>query len=120
MTNTPYLSDNHPRLLTVAVTSRALFDLEEGNALFEREGLEAYAQYQRQREDDRGSVQGDLMMVWKCRELRGRSGRQKPLRVERSVQRSRWSARCSPAASDRGRLSRTRGPCRGGRHGSRR
>ena len=52
MTNTPYLSDNHPRLLTVAVTSRALFDLEEGNALFEREGLEAYAQYQRQREDE--------------------------------------------------------------------
>jgi 5'-nucleotidase len=52
MTNTPYLSDNHPRLLTVAVTSRALFDLEEGNALFEREGLEAYAQYQRQREEE--------------------------------------------------------------------
>ena len=38
-----------PHPLTVAVTSRALFDLEEGNALFEREGLEAYAQYQRQR-----------------------------------------------------------------------
>ena len=51
MTTTPYLTDNEPRLLTVAVTSRALFDLEEGNALFEREGLEAYAAYQRERED---------------------------------------------------------------------
>src|SRR5690606_17501351 len=43
---------NTPRLLTVAVTSRALFDLEEGHALFEREGLEAYATYQRLHEDD--------------------------------------------------------------------
>lgn len=51
MTNQAYLSDNQPRLLTVAVTSRALFDLEEGNALFERDGLQAYADYQRQRED---------------------------------------------------------------------
>ena len=41
MTTTPYLSDNQPRLLTVAVTSRALFDLEEGNALFEDAGLDA-------------------------------------------------------------------------------
>lgn len=46
------MADNSPRLLTVAVTSRALFDLEEGHALFEREGLEAYAAYQRAHEDD--------------------------------------------------------------------
>ena len=46
------MGDNTPRLLTVAVTSRALFDLEEGHALFEREGLEAYAAYQRAHEDD--------------------------------------------------------------------
>ena len=46
------MGDNTPRLLTVAVTSRALFDLEEGHALFEREGLEAYAAYQRLHEDD--------------------------------------------------------------------
>jgi len=44
--------DTAPRLLTVAVTSRALFDLEEGNALFEREGVAAYADYQRAHEDD--------------------------------------------------------------------
>ncbi|HEY0334332.1 MAG TPA: 5'-nucleotidase [Stenotrophomonas sp.] len=46
------MPDNTPRLLTVAVTSRALFDLEEGHALFEREGVEAYAAYQREHEDD--------------------------------------------------------------------
>jgi 5'-nucleotidase len=46
------MGDNTPRLLTVAVTSRALFDLEEGHALFERDGLEAYAAYQREHEDD--------------------------------------------------------------------
>jgi len=46
------MGDNTPRLLTVAVTSRALFDLEEGHALFEREGVEAYAAYQREHEDD--------------------------------------------------------------------
>ncbi len=46
------MADNTPRLLTVAVTSRALFDLEEGHALFEREGLEAYAAHQRAREDE--------------------------------------------------------------------
>ncbi|MCW4455449.1 5'-nucleotidase [Flavobacterium sp. MXW15] len=46
------MGDNTPRLLTVAVTSRALFDLEESHALFEAEGVEAYAEYQRQHEDD--------------------------------------------------------------------
>ncbi|MCL7713975.1 5'-nucleotidase [Stenotrophomonas mori] len=46
------MGDNTPRMLTVAVTSRALFDLEEGHALFEREGVEAYAAYQREHEDD--------------------------------------------------------------------
>ncbi|KQO02470.1 MULTISPECIES: 5'-nucleotidase [Stenotrophomonas] len=46
------MGDNTPRLLTVAVTSRALFDLEEGHALFESEGVEAYAAYQREHEDD--------------------------------------------------------------------
>lgn len=38
--------------LTVAISSRALFDLDESNAVFEREGLEAYRQYQIDHEDD--------------------------------------------------------------------
>lgn len=46
------MSDNSPRLLTVAVTSRALFNMEESHALFEREGVEAFSRYQREHEDD--------------------------------------------------------------------
>ncbi len=46
------MADNTPRLLTVAVTSRALFDLEESHALYEREGVDAFSDYQRRREDD--------------------------------------------------------------------
>jgi len=38
--------------LIVAISSRALFDLEDSHDLFEREGLEAYARFQRLHEDD--------------------------------------------------------------------
>ncbi|HET8819099.1 MAG TPA: 5'-nucleotidase [Xanthomonadaceae bacterium] len=38
--------------LIVAISSRALFDLEDSHRLFERDGLEAYADYQRAHEDD--------------------------------------------------------------------
>ncbi len=38
--------------LVVAITARALFDLEDSHGLFEAEGVEAYADHQRQREDD--------------------------------------------------------------------
>ena len=38
--------------LIVAISSRALFDLEDSHLLFEREGLEAYADYQRAHEED--------------------------------------------------------------------
>jgi 5'-nucleotidase len=38
--------------LIVAISSRALFDLEDSHVLFEREGLEAYARFQRLHEDD--------------------------------------------------------------------
>jgi len=37
--------------LVVALSARALFDLEESHAVFEAEGVEAYARYQRSRED---------------------------------------------------------------------
>jgi 5'-nucleotidase len=39
-------------MLTVAITARALFDLEAWHALFEREGLAAYAEHQRATEDE--------------------------------------------------------------------
>ena len=38
--------------LVVAITARALFDMEDSHGLFERKGIEAYADYQRIREDD--------------------------------------------------------------------
>jgi 5'-nucleotidase len=38
--------------LTVAISSRALFDLSDSNGVFERDGLEAYRQYQIEHEDD--------------------------------------------------------------------
>lgn len=38
--------------LIVAITSRALFHLEDSNELFEREGLAAYAAFQRENEDE--------------------------------------------------------------------
>ncbi len=41
-----------PGRLVVAVSSRALFDLEASHALFEREGLLTYAQFQRENEDN--------------------------------------------------------------------
>jgi 5'-nucleotidase len=41
-----------PDTLTVAISSRALFDLEDSHALFEREGIAAYSAFQRAHEDD--------------------------------------------------------------------
>ncbi len=41
-----------PNRLVVAITARALFDLEESHAVFQKAGLEAYADYQRQREHE--------------------------------------------------------------------
>ena len=38
--------------LVVAISSRALFDLDESHAVFESEGLEAYAEYQISRENE--------------------------------------------------------------------
>ena len=38
--------------LIVAISSRTLFDLEDSHVLFERDGLDAYAEFQRSREDD--------------------------------------------------------------------
>ena len=38
--------------LVVAISSRALFDLGESHALFEREGIDAFARYQIAPEDE--------------------------------------------------------------------
>lgn len=39
-------------ILIVAISSRALFDLEEGHKIYESEGIDAYCQYQIEREND--------------------------------------------------------------------
>ena len=41
-----------PDRLVVAITARALFDLEDSHALFESDGVRAYADFQREREND--------------------------------------------------------------------
>ncbi|MDQ3038328.1 MAG: 5'-nucleotidase [Pseudomonadota bacterium] len=43
---------NSSNPLVVAITARALFDLEDSHGLFEAEGVAAYAHHQRQREDE--------------------------------------------------------------------
>ncbi len=37
--------------LVIAISSRALFDLEEENQIFEKDGLDAYYKYQLENED---------------------------------------------------------------------
>ncbi|GAB2616527.1 5'-nucleotidase [Novilysobacter erysipheiresistens] len=46
------MPDANANPLIVAISSRTLFDLEDSHALFEREGLDAYAAFQRSHEDD--------------------------------------------------------------------
>lgn len=38
--------------LVIAISSRALFNLDESHTIFENQGLDAYARYQIDREDD--------------------------------------------------------------------
>jgi 5'-nucleotidase len=46
------MPDRDANPLIVAISSRTLFDLEDSHVLFEREGLDAYAAFQRSHEDD--------------------------------------------------------------------
>ena len=39
-------------MLVIGISSRALFDLEHENAIFDNEGVEAYTAYQREHEND--------------------------------------------------------------------
>ena len=46
------LSETPPRTLALAISSRALFDLDQAHQLYESEGLDAYTRYQMQHEND--------------------------------------------------------------------
>lgn len=50
--HTAHMSESVAKPLVVAITSRALFDMEDSHVLFEREGLEAFSAYQRRHEDE--------------------------------------------------------------------
>jgi 5'-nucleotidase len=53
MTSTPSPDPHAPDSpMVVAITARALFDLEQSHGLYEREGVAAYAEFQRTREND--------------------------------------------------------------------
>ncbi|WP_376695252.1 5'-nucleotidase [Wenzhouxiangella sp. EGI_FJ10305] len=45
-------SEVQPGPLIIGISSRALFDLDESHRVFEKEGLERYMEYQREREDE--------------------------------------------------------------------
>ena len=45
------MMNEKPNTLVVGVSSRALFNLEKGNAIFENEGIEKYREYQLKNED---------------------------------------------------------------------
>ncbi len=45
------ISEPKPEPLVVAIASRALFDLDEAHLIFETQGLESYARYQREHEN---------------------------------------------------------------------
>ena len=47
----PTVTDGDADTLTIGISSRALFDMRESHALFEAEGLEAYAHYQVENEN---------------------------------------------------------------------
>lgn len=46
------MSENKPKKLVVAISSRALFDLDESNAVFEKNGIASYSQYQIEHENE--------------------------------------------------------------------
>ena len=41
--------------LVIAISSRALFNLDDAHRIFEQEGLDAYSDYQIEKEDDSSS-----------------------------------------------------------------
>ncbi len=62
--------------LTVAISSRALFDLDQSHVLFEREGLEAYQRFQIEHEDQLLSPGIAFPLVSKLLRLNDRLGHQ--------------------------------------------
>lgn len=64
---------NFDEKLVVAISSRALFDLEESNRVFEQQGVQAYFEYQRAHEDEILEPGIALPLVKKLLALNGRA-----------------------------------------------
>ena len=64
------------RPLTVAISSRALFDLAEGKRVYEEQGLDAYREYQIQREDQRLEPGDGFLFVQKLLNINKLLGKQ--------------------------------------------
>lgn len=58
--------------LTIAISSRALFDLDDSNRIYEEQGLEAFQRYQIEREDDVLEAGAAFPFVQKLLALNGR------------------------------------------------
>ena len=70
----------HPEKLVIAISSRALLDLDEAHRVFEEEGLEAYSRYQIAHEQDPLAPGQAFTLVRKLLDLNGQV--QEPLGVE--------------------------------------
>ena len=46
------VAETSAQKLVIAISSRALFNLDDAHRIFEQEGLEAYSEYQIEKEDD--------------------------------------------------------------------
>lgn len=64
--------------LVLAITSRALFDMEDSHALFEAQGVEAFSAFQREREDEPLQPGIAFPLVRKLLALNARSGDDAP------------------------------------------
>ena len=69
------MSEAANRPFVVAISSRALFDLDESHQVFEEQGVEAYARYQIEREDEILEPGIAFPMVRKLLAINGRGGR---------------------------------------------
>src|SRR5260370_34049992 len=65
------------KYLVIGVSSRALFDLEEANEVFEKKGVAAYAAYQMERVDQFLKPGKGFPLIKALLELNAKSGRRK-------------------------------------------
>jgi len=62
-------------ILVVGVSSRALFDLEEENAIFEKEGIEGYRTYQLKNENQPLKIGSAFYLVKSLLELNNQANK---------------------------------------------